>query len=1255
MASAKPLSAKKPEAKKASTGKKPVQKKLEVGSSGDRFEREADHVARAVVRGGSGPAAIPPTISPLGVQRKKISESGRPKEEEKKGASGAGRKVQHKPAASMPAKEEEKKGSKSAGHKVQRKPAPSTPRKDEEEKAGKGARKVQRKESGISAAGGAASPSVEGAIGRMQSASGSRLDGGTRSFMESRFGRDFSGVRVHRGSDAAAAASSLGARAFTVGSDIFFNAGEYSPHSAGGRELLAHELTHTVQQAGAGGVAARKLVQCVGGKKDEKAKEPVPDSGELAFELDTGGPKRAGVLKTGTGQQEIVLPYLSLPVLNGTPKGTVSDKMKPVAANGTPPAVGASYTLPKKTPREGVAVEKWRQKAKETWSGDIATHLTDKLPKPGAGGSAKSPPASQALQMANGYYVLGFASPQSEIQKTTFLFGTVKDLAGSDPILVPRWSASESAGSASFQADHILELQLGGADSFENMWLLEGGYNGRIGPAIGGRILGDIGDAVRKVRERYDLAKTPVPDASAIRTGWTVTFSDVRPDQRFGTTSIFWTPEAIHGGKQLAPLKFLTSGDLKKRGFKPRGEGDLPSKIYIFPTPNGGVMRTLDVEKDGSLKPPKSKFLFPNMTLEGGKLGKAESGVLATVLVNWRKTKRDENDKPVKKKGKLEREDTPKTVELVALPNFVDVAYVSPQAVYQAKDGWDLPGASPVSFTTLGLDQEGYLVGNGVLTASKALLPKLQADVIMDPTGIRIDAPIPIESFSLGPVTVTSLVMSLGVGDAGPFLRGMAGFEVATLGSGSMAADVTKDGPVLKGRFDLALDFLDEAFVDVEYKFDTDELIASATLGVQKGRLPGIDGGTVTIGFTRDAVSVDGTINLSAPLAGTSINVSYSRDKGLTVGADNIPLPLAKLPAVQNATLSVSATRNPQTGDWSVGGTGQAMLAVPGATGSVAITYLDGLINFHTLAEVAKGPATGTLDFTATNGTVDDKGQPGPPPTDNLTAWGKGSVTIKFGSIIQGTAAIELTPDNRVILAGEIGLPPVYEVFKRRDYKKDLLHLEPPEFPIWGVSIAGHGIGVFAFVDARISADAFVGPGEIRDAAVSATMDLDHPEQATVHGHGEFYVPAFAGLSLDVGGGLRARAAIAFAEGRVGLKGELGIAADASASIDIDWNPTAGLSLETKVAAHARPKFILSANASVTVGVDLLVTDVSHTFGPWEKELGSFGPDMELGVEFPVRWSEAKGLDLSLDNIVVQKPSLDAPKLMSSVFDALAA
>lgn len=77
---------------------------------------------------------------------------------------------------------------------------------------------------------------------------GQPLDRATRDRMEPRFGHDFSRVRIHADERAATAANAVNARAFTVGNHVGFAAGQFAPASASGRELLAHELTHVVQQ-----------------------------------------------------------------------------------------------------------------------------------------------------------------------------------------------------------------------------------------------------------------------------------------------------------------------------------------------------------------------------------------------------------------------------------------------------------------------------------------------------------------------------------------------------------------------------------------------------------------------------------------------------------------------------------------------------------------------------------------------------------------------------------------------------------------------------------------------------------------------------------------------------------------------------------------------------------------------------------------------------------------------------------------------
>jgi len=90
-------------------------------------------------------------------------------------------------------------------------------------------------------------PDVERAI-ESSRGGGQSLDRGVQGQMGQALNADFSGVRVHTDAGADGLNQSLSAKAFTTGSDIYFRQGEYNPGSSTGRELLAHELTHVVQQ-----------------------------------------------------------------------------------------------------------------------------------------------------------------------------------------------------------------------------------------------------------------------------------------------------------------------------------------------------------------------------------------------------------------------------------------------------------------------------------------------------------------------------------------------------------------------------------------------------------------------------------------------------------------------------------------------------------------------------------------------------------------------------------------------------------------------------------------------------------------------------------------------------------------------------------------------------------------------------------------------------------------------------------------------
>lgn len=100
-----------------------------------------------------------------------------------------------------------------------------------------------------SESGAAVSQNVSGSI-ESSRGGGSSLDGKTQSFMASRMGNDFGQVKIHADSGATQLSRSLNAKAFTVGNDIYFNEGQYRPQATEGKRLLAHELTHVLQQGG---------------------------------------------------------------------------------------------------------------------------------------------------------------------------------------------------------------------------------------------------------------------------------------------------------------------------------------------------------------------------------------------------------------------------------------------------------------------------------------------------------------------------------------------------------------------------------------------------------------------------------------------------------------------------------------------------------------------------------------------------------------------------------------------------------------------------------------------------------------------------------------------------------------------------------------------------------------------------------------------------------------------------------------------
>lgn len=111
------------------------------------------------------------------------------------------------------------------------------------------------------------------------------MDSHTRTFMENRFGYDFSQVKIHTGPIATKSAQSINALAYTTGKDIVFNEGQYTPETDTGKRLLAHELTHVVQQNHS--QSNQKLIQMQGFHGEDPIHGPLLDR----FSAETGIPR----------------------------------------------------------------------------------------------------------------------------------------------------------------------------------------------------------------------------------------------------------------------------------------------------------------------------------------------------------------------------------------------------------------------------------------------------------------------------------------------------------------------------------------------------------------------------------------------------------------------------------------------------------------------------------------------------------------------------------------------------------------------------------------------------------------------------------------------------------------------------------------------------------------------------------------------------------------------------------------------------
>lgn len=1209
--------------------KVPMQAKLKVSSPGDALERQADQSADRVMR-----AAKP---FPMAGPRQEEKPQRKPRDER------AHRKTEE------------------ARSRVEEKAA-------QRDVAAGGAGDV---------AGGDVPTGFEGSVGRARQAGGGRLGGETLQVMERGLGQSFDHVRIYDDGPAGSLASSIDARAFTLGSDVFFGAGEYQPHTQDGRRLIAHELTHVVQQSG--GVASASRVYRLPGSAGTTT--PVaagqPSSAGTAAPQPQGPPTFVGrdnrrIVKQPEGNKQgtFYLPALKVPKVAGGFKGIsnqTNEVLRGRPAEGKNPLVdGQAFLWTGKTPRGSESARrKWiaAAQADTALQSALAENVRTRFGASGAGGGGGAAPGAGGedapAPVAAGDQPTFYLKAARTGGPIFYIVGTAQEVAHHELVTLPTWNKDRTRHE--FDVDHLHELQLGGLDGWENFWVLDASANRSSGSLIFSNLKGDV---ERLIREASDgrfwpgLGGTTPPSFEEISANWQLRFDTFNELALAGNSEVYWTRDEIKNGLHLPGLRAMTENQIVDEGLRLR-PGEWPTRLNVFSNATGGYAKGL--RRSGETWRANAGegefyrgFVVDQILIDqfsSVEQGKPVGKIIGTAL--GRASKSGKVFPPI-----------PVELPLLQSQRLGFGVWVDREAFRNQIRELRFKQASPVEIEDAGISPVGALFVEGRIITSLPLFSGLEIPFAIVGDQLTVEFPIPTDRLHLGPVSVTEAALEIGVNPDGLELGGAVGFEVRGVGNGRLEAGVSTAGAAappagggpgggeaspgfaLSGSFDFDSDKLDPARIGVAY--GNHQFTVDALVGLRQGAVRGLRSAEIHVQRGEDGIRVEGTAELGIPgLQGTRLTVNRGEAGDIMIGADDIPLPVSRIPGVSSATASIHVVNDAASGEWHVSGGGSAAIGIGGVTGTLRVDVVD---SFLTITgdniQIHRGPLEGGGNFVVTNRPRDESGRPleeGDPT--NLTASGHLEASLPLGPYLRGTIGGTILPNGELEFTGGLALPPVIDLFEQRRFDRELFRPPSLDIPILGISAAGQRIGIFATIGGSLNFGASVGPGQLRDTALVATFNPDHPENTTVHGTATFVVPAEAGLRLEIHGGIGAGIPIVSAEAGIEIGGSLGIAAEASAAVTVDWTPASGLAVEAVAHLQAQPQFTFDISAYLRIVADVVITEFELYSERWTLSSFTFGPQMSLGVDLPVRWTELGGLDFDLNRIQIQRPDIDFSQL----------
>jgi hypothetical protein len=1028
---------------------------------------------------------------------------------------------------------------------------------------------------------------------------GSALDAGTRALMEARFGRDFGAVRVHTGPAAASSAKAVNARAYTLGQHIAFDDGEYRPGQRDGRLLLAHELAHTIQQLGCTPSRDGATLDAGGGDPLEReAHQAALDAmrgTRPRLRPGVGGNQLSRASRDDTGERDWNSDLLT-PKLAGAGVLQVSNKFKQKTTGQTAQAFDVgNFDLPGQKGDDARVLNMWSERVA---SGALESTIT--------GGE----PDKLLLKQER---------PETESLRKIWItrLGTDEDT------LIDAWNAKVKTpkdkegplkdkfipvipGAKTAHMDHIVELQLGGNNSPENLQVLDASENTESGREI----YNALKARARAIKEALGRA---TPHKIVVH------YSKITPGAHtFAPRSAFKIAREI----EASPPKSTQDDVAQWEDFVITAGGSTSLKL-----PPG-------VKTDRKLKPVAlrgtdavaynvaASTLIPGMLLDVFTPGKKMAHKIGAKFDNTPGSKSRIPFDPVAE----------------AAPAFAvgkDEAHKLTLDKKSATVAFYYPYLSEGRIKTIDLRPDG-IAGTATLTPSIKLIKQL--DLEFAPNHLAVITKIDKKKIDPG-------IAGLRIKDAELLLdlfpdfkpSGRVSFELGPqkrpFADGFIEARRGADGFEAEGKLYAHVPSLDEAEATVLYKKLADGTYGwSAALDLKTSKIPRTRNVAVHAELGPAGWTVSGSLTIGLPGKDEEneavLTVKKEGDDWLFTGDAIYKPPIRALDPVQ-LHLAYNISRDKLSG-W-----GKTGFRYKGLEGSITLNYEDGATWGEGTAKFEKGKASGSLQVKLSRA---------------HKISGEGTLTYQVTPALIATGKVTIDENQEVLVEGLLEYKGVIPVFPPVKGDKNLLTFEQ-NIPVPGLSVGG--VGVQLKLVAALDAGFTIKAGELHNVKVGGKIKpLDPNPDPTLFAHADFICGAEAHITGSLGAGIALSILVAEVAGGLSVSATAQLAASIKTPVDLKYEQqkfTADVGFEAKLALA----IILGLKAWVLARAGIGPFSVSTR---WDWTLASYTyrpafAQATLTLKKPLHYSSDGGIALpSWDDFDFKGPQLDPSDVVGSLF-----